>query len=89
MAAGTAFLATQTVGIFRSMLGVTLMTRHLQTFRSRRDMWRLLGWAVVANWGYRQLTLVWRIGSLLPGSTGWGEMPRAAGFKVAAAATPG
>ena len=87
-AAGTAFLATQTVGIFLSMLGVTLMTRHLQTFRSRRDMWRLLGWAVVANWGYRQLTLVWRIRSLLPGSTGWGEMPRA-GFKVAAAATPG
>ena len=71
-----------------SMVGVTLMTRHLQTFRSRCDMWRLLGWAVAANWGYRQLTLVWRIRSLFPGSTGWGEMPRA-GFKVAAAATPG
>jgi hypothetical protein len=49
----------------------------------------MFGWAIALNWGYRQLTLVWRIRSLFPGSTGWGEMPRA-GFKTGAgaAATP-
>lgn len=84
VAAAAVFLATQMLGMFLSMLGVTLMTRHLRTFRTRRDLVRLLGWSVALNWGYRQLTLVWRIRSLFPGSTGWGEMPRA-GFKVAPA----
>jgi cellulose synthase/poly-beta-1,6-N-acetylglucosamine synthase-like glycosyltransferase len=70
------FMATQLFGMFLSILGVTLMTRHLHTFRTRRDTMRLLGWAFAFNWGYRQWTLIWRIRSLFPGSTGWGEMTR-------------
>ncbi|MCG8319993.1 MAG: glycosyltransferase family 2 protein, partial [Cytophagales bacterium] len=77
------FLATQAFGVALSMIGVTLMTRHLGTFRSRCDVVRLLGWAVATNWGYRQMTVVWRIRSLLPGAAGWGEMPRL-GFKTVA-----
>jgi cellulose synthase/poly-beta-1,6-N-acetylglucosamine synthase-like glycosyltransferase len=77
------FLTTQLFGMVMTMIGVSMMTRYLHTFGSRRDLLRLVGWSVAANWGYRQLTLVWRIRSLLPGATGWGEMPRA-GFKIAA-----
>jgi cellulose synthase/poly-beta-1,6-N-acetylglucosamine synthase-like glycosyltransferase len=75
------FLATQLLGMVLTLVGVSMMARHLRTYRSGRDIARLIGWAVALNWGYRQLTLVWRIRSLLPGSTGWGEMPRA-GFKT-------
>jgi cellulose synthase/poly-beta-1,6-N-acetylglucosamine synthase-like glycosyltransferase len=80
------FLATQMVGMVMTLVGVTLMCRHLHTFGSHRDVFRLVGWSIAFNWGYRQLTLVWRIRSLFPGSTGWGEMPRA-GFKTANPAT--
>lgn len=82
VAAAAVFLATQMFGMALSMLGVTLMTRHLGTFRTRTDVVRLLWWAVAMNWGYRQLTVVWRIRSLFPGASGWGEMPRL-GFKTA------
>lgn len=75
------FMTTQIFGMAMTMLSVAMMTRYLQTFNRRTDLLRLFGWAVALNWGYRQLTLVWRIRSLLPGSTGWGEMPRA-GFKT-------
>ncbi len=77
------FFATQLFGMVMTMIGVSMMTKYLHTFSSRRDLLWLVGWSVAANWGYRQLTLVWRIRSLFPGSTGWGEMPRA-GFTVAA-----
>lgn len=80
----TMFLATQLFGMVMTMIGVSMMTKYLQTFNSRRDLRWLVGWSVASNWGYRQLTLVWRIRSLFPGSTGWGEMPRA-GFTIAAA----
>ena len=87
-AAFAVFLTTQLIGMALSMLSVAIMTRYLQTFTSRSDVMRLFGWAVAMNWGYRQLTLVWRIRSLFPGATGWGEMPRA-GFKTNPAATAG
>jgi len=75
------FLTTQLFGMAMTSLGVAMMTRYIGTFNSLRDTVRLLGWAIAVNWGYRQLTLIWRIRSLLPGATGWGEMPRA-GFKT-------
>jgi cellulose synthase/poly-beta-1,6-N-acetylglucosamine synthase-like glycosyltransferase len=78
------FLVTQLVGMALTMLSVAVMTKYLGTFSRRTDLIGMLVWAVAMNWGYRQLTLVWRIRSLLPGSTGWGEMPRA-GFKTNAA----
>jgi cellulose synthase/poly-beta-1,6-N-acetylglucosamine synthase-like glycosyltransferase len=76
------FLVTQFAGMAITMLAVLMSTRHLRTFDRPIDVARMLGWAVAVNWGYRQLTLVWRVRSLLPGATGWGEMPRA-GFKTA------
>ena len=76
------FVTTQLFGMVMTMIGVSMMTKYLHTFSSRRDLRWLIGWSVAANWGYRQLTLVWRIRSLLPGSTGWGDMPRA-GFTLA------
>lgn len=78
------FLTTQMFGTAMTMLGVAMMTRYLGTFNTRKDILRMLGWAFAVNWGYRQLTLVWRIRSMLPGATGWGEMPRA-GFKTTSA----
>jgi len=87
-AALAVFLTTQLIGMAMTMTSVAMMSRYLQTFTSRSDVMRLFGWAVAMNWGYRQLTLVWRIRSLFPGASGWGEMPRA-GFKTnPAAATP-
>ena len=64
-----------------TMLAVVMMTIHLRTFTGISDTVRMMGWSVALTWGYRQLTLVWRIRSLFPGETGWGEMPRA-GFKT-------
>jgi cellulose synthase/poly-beta-1,6-N-acetylglucosamine synthase-like glycosyltransferase len=80
------FLATQFIGMAITMVGVLMTTRHLKVFNRSVDLVRMLGWAIALNWGYRQLTLVWRIRSLLPGATGWGEMPRA-GFKTTTTAS--
>ncbi len=80
------FMMVQLFGMAMTMIGVRLMTTHMDTFRTRTDVLRLLKWAIVVNWGYRQLTLVWRIRSMFPGETGWGEMPRA-GFQTAESAS--
>ena len=80
-AAFAVFLTTQLIGMALTMLSVAVMTKYLQTFSRPADLVRMFGWAIALNWGYRQLTLVWRIRSLFPGATGWGEMPRA-GFKT-------
>jgi cellulose synthase/poly-beta-1,6-N-acetylglucosamine synthase-like glycosyltransferase len=85
-AAAGVFLVTQLAGMALTMLSVAVMTKHLGTFSRRSDLVWMVMWAVAVNWGYRQLTLVWRIRSLFPGSNGWGEMPRA-GFKTAPAGT--
>lgn len=82
-AALAVFVTTQLIGMVMTMLSVAMMTRYLRIFTRRSDIVRLFAWSVALNWGYRQLTLVWRIRSLLPGATGWGEMPRA-GFKSTA-----
>ena len=86
-AAFAVFLTTQLIGMALTMLSVAVMTKYLRTFSRPADLVRMFGWAIALNWGYRQLTLVWRIRSLFPGATGWGEMPRA-GFKTGTAATP-
>jgi cellulose synthase/poly-beta-1,6-N-acetylglucosamine synthase-like glycosyltransferase len=76
-------LVTQLFGMITTMLGVTMMTKYVRVYRTRGDVVRLLGWSVAVNWGYRQLTLWWRIRSMFGGASGWGEMPRA-GFRTAA-----
>lgn len=79
------FLITQLFGMVMSMLGVTMMTKHVRVYRSLGDVVRLFGYVVAFNWGYRQVTLVWRIRSLFGGSSEWGEMPRV-GFRTVSAA---
>ena len=79
------FLATQFFGMALTMLGALMAVKRLTIYQRAIDVRRLIMFAVLLNWGYRQLTLVWRIRSLLPGETAWGEMPRA-GFKQVEAA---
>ncbi len=75
------FLTTQLVGMALTTIGVMLAVTRLDCYRGIGDLMRLLKFTIFVNWGYRQLTLWWRIRSILPGDTSWGEMPRA-GFKT-------
>ena len=48
-------------------------------YRSLRDLLVLLGWALTENFGYRQLTVFWRVRGLwryLRGHAHWGDMQR-------------
>lgn len=65
----------------RRPVAVVMMIIHLRTFTGISDTVRMLGWSVALTWGYRQLTLVWRIRSLFQAKLAGGEMPRA-GFKT-------
>ncbi len=78
------FLTTQFFGMALTMLGAMMGVARLGVYHRSADVWRLIGYAIKVNWGYRQLTLVWRMRSLLPGDNTWGEMPRA-GFKTVSA----
>lgn len=78
------FLTTQFFGMALTMLGALMGIGRLGIYHRSADVWRLIAFAVLVNWGYRQLTLVWRMRSILPGDNTWGEMPRA-GFKTVSA----
>lgn len=75
------FLTTQFVGMALTTIGVLVAVTRLDIYRRPSDLKRMLLFSLAVNWGYRQLTLWWRLRSLLPGETQWGEMPRA-GFKT-------
>ena len=76
--AALAFLAcSQVVGLYLSVTAVRSATRFLDVYQGWRNAVRLLGWAVCMQFGYRQLTLLWRVRSLLSKNTTWGAMPRA------------
>ncbi len=76
------FLAAQLVGQLVGVLSVGLAVRTFSFLNRPLEVARLVLWAIVMNWGYRQLTLLWRLRSLFPGDTAWGEMPRS-GFRTA------
>lgn len=78
------FLVTQFFGMALTMIGALMGVGRLGIYHRTSDVWRLIGYAIKVNWGYRQLTLIWRMRSILPGDNSWGEMPRA-GFKTVAA----
>lgn len=75
------FLTTQLIGMALTTIGVLIAVTRLNVYRRPSDLKRMLLFSLAVNWGYRQLTLWWRLRSLLPGETVWGEMPRA-GFKT-------
>ena len=73
------------VGVWRFRLGLAdRMQRGLLPFTRRRDVLILLGYAVLENLGYRQLTLYWR----LRGKTGWEKFARV-GFREGVAPAHG
>lgn len=80
------FLATQLIGQVVAVLSVAVAVSTFGFYSRPSDLKRMLWWAICMNWGFRQQSLFWRLRSILPGDTGWGEMPRA-GFKTANSTT--
>jgi cellulose synthase/poly-beta-1,6-N-acetylglucosamine synthase-like glycosyltransferase len=76
------------VGAWRFRYGLAdRLQRHLLPFSRRREVLILLAYAVMENFGYRQLTLYWRLRGLWDawrGKTGWEKFGRV-GFRPAAA----
>ena len=77
------YAASQVLGVLISVSAVHSATHYLNVYRGPSNVIRLLAWAVLGQFGYRQLTLFWRIRSFFGGSTQWGAMPRT-GFGTAA-----
>jgi hypothetical protein len=80
------------VGGWRFRYGVAdRLQRHLLPLSRRREVLILLGYAVLENFGYRQLTLYWRVRGLLDGwrgKTGQEKFSRV-GFRGATASAHG
>ncbi len=72
------------VGAWRFRYGLAdRLQRPLLPFSQRRDVFILLSYAVLENFGYRQLTLYWRLRGLWDawrGKTGWEKFGRV-GFR--------
>lgn len=71
-----AYVASQALGILIATLAVRTANQYLDVYHGTSNAVRLLGWAILGQFGFRQLTVLWRIRSLFGGSTGWGVMPR-------------
>jgi cellulose synthase/poly-beta-1,6-N-acetylglucosamine synthase-like glycosyltransferase len=80
------------VGSWRFRIGLAdRLQRGLLPFSRRRDVLILLGYALLENFGYRQLTLYWRLRGLWDawrGKTGWEKFGRV-GFRASAAPAHG
>jgi cellulose synthase/poly-beta-1,6-N-acetylglucosamine synthase-like glycosyltransferase len=80
------------VGAWRFRYGLAdRLQRRLLPFSRRREVLLLLLYAVLENFGYRQLTLYWRLRGLWDawrGKTGWEKFGRV-GFRPGAAAAHG
>ena len=75
-AALAVFTITQVVSLVASFRAVALMARRLKVYNRTGDLMRLFFWCLCQPLGYRQITLWWRLRSLLPGEMRWGDMPR-------------
>lgn len=80
------------VGAWRFRYGLAdRLQRGLLPFSSRREIFILLGYAVLENFGYRQLTLYWRLRGLWDawrGKKGWEKFARV-GFRAGTAPAHG
>jgi cellulose synthase/poly-beta-1,6-N-acetylglucosamine synthase-like glycosyltransferase len=80
------------VGVWRFRYGLAdRLQRRLLPFSRRREVLTLLLYAVLENFGYRQLTLYWRLRGLWDawrGKTGWEKFGRV-GFRPGEAAAHG
>ncbi len=83
------FVVSILFGILLSMSAVVLEEFTMRRYPSVFDLGRLLGAAVLENFGYRQLLTLWRVQGVwdaLRGKKGWGAMERR-GFQGHAPAT--
>jgi ABC-type transport system involved in cytochrome bd biosynthesis fused ATPase/permease subunit len=73
------FLMAYGLGMVLNALTLALEELSFHRYESLRDRLLLLGWALLENFGYRQLTVFWRLRGLikfLRGRTEWGAMER-------------
>jgi len=71
-------------GIALSISSVALEELTFRRYPRMRDLFQLFGLAILENFGYRQLTIYWRIHGLISAMRnvkGWGQMERK-GFKT-------
>jgi cellulose synthase/poly-beta-1,6-N-acetylglucosamine synthase-like glycosyltransferase len=81
------FVVSILFGILLSMSAVVLEEFTMRRYPSIADLGRLLGAAVLENFGYRQVLAIWRVQGVwdaFRGKAGWGTMERR-GFKRRAA----
>ena len=67
------------IGIGLSITAVALEEMGFRRYPKRKDLYRLIGLAVIENFGYRQLTTYWRLRgmvNLLQKKHSWGTMER-------------
>ena len=67
------------LGVLLSVAALALEEFSFRRHARHRDAWRMLAFAVVENFGYRQLVAVWRLFGLVDvcrRKTAWGAMPR-------------
>jgi cellulose synthase/poly-beta-1,6-N-acetylglucosamine synthase-like glycosyltransferase len=73
------FLAAYGLGATLTILTLALEEASFHRYDRVTDRLVLVGWALVENFGYRQITVVWRLQGLyryLRGRTDWGKMDR-------------
>jgi cellulose synthase/poly-beta-1,6-N-acetylglucosamine synthase-like glycosyltransferase len=70
------FSACQMLGTLITFSAVFAADKYLGQYRKRGDLVRLLYFAVLSQFGFRQLTLLWRLMSLRKAEHVWGEMTR-------------
>ena len=80
--AGIFFCLAIGLGVMLSMSALVLEEMSFHVYPRLRDLLKLFGVAILENFGYRQITLVWRIRGLIGWLRGrvpeWGEMKRSA-----------
>ncbi len=78
MAAFSMWSMSQAFGMMMAVVSVNIASKHIDVYRRTSDRFWLLTWAILMQFGYRQLTLYWRLTSFRePKVKGWGEMTRA------------
>jgi cellulose synthase/poly-beta-1,6-N-acetylglucosamine synthase-like glycosyltransferase len=83
------FLVAYGLGLVLSAFTLLLEEVSFHRYQGFRNRVLLLGWALVENTGYRQLTVIWRLRGLwnfVRGRKDWGRMERT-GFRAASTGT--
>jgi cellulose synthase/poly-beta-1,6-N-acetylglucosamine synthase-like glycosyltransferase len=81
-------VACQLMGMSATLLAVFSADRYLGQYRERGGLLRMAGFAIASQFGFRQLTLWWRLISLRKTETVWGEMTRTGYAKKPPAPAP-